>query len=95
MYSGIIGTEVTITGTAGTVTIPSGAAVLQFWAEETGSGGPGTVVMFGGASIILPTDPLPFRFMHRLNTAPGAPHNTIVFTNTKSFFVEYVKSGNT
>ena len=92
MYK-LVGTHAYASGSAGTVTLPEGSVLLQIVA--TGASG-AKVKIFGGSDIPLPsTLAYTFRFLHRLFTAPKPTNNTIVFTSTTSYFVEYIKSGNT
>lgn len=92
MWRELCGTWVQAAGASGTVTLPAGATLLQVVAVDTGGGG--SVAIFGGTAIpITAAVPLNLRFNHTLAVAGATP--TIVFTGTDSYFVEYVKSGNT
>jgi hypothetical protein len=93
MYK-LAGTWKYAAGAAGTVTLPQGSVLLQAFGEDATGGGTATVQIFGGAVALLPTYATPMRFMHRLNVAPAAPNNTIIFTGTTSYFVEYILAGN-
>lgn len=91
MYK-LTGTHEYASGASGTVTLPEGAVLLQIVA--TGATG-AKVSIFGGSDVPLPsTLSYVFRFLHRLFVAPSS-NKTIVFTSTTSYFVEYIKAGNT
>lgn len=76
-------------GTSGTVTLPQGAVVLQIAAHSTGGG---SVVIFGGDSIPIVAT---FDFTRHpvepslMVSKSGSGKNTIVFTTTTSYYVEY------
>lgn len=88
MWFGIKGTDNRQTGTAGTVTLPVGAYVLQIHANQ-GAGG-GTVQIFGDP-VTLPANSgwWGIQFNHALVLSTNASQ-TIVFTGTSSYLVEYV-----
>jgi hypothetical protein len=77
-------------GVSGTVTLPAGAVVRSIRAESQNAAG--AVVIFGGDSIPLDGDPtaniLSLSFDHGQCVAEGTV--TIVFTNTVSYFVEFI-----
>jgi len=78
-------------GAAGTATLPKGAQVLQIIVE---GGAGGTVTIFGGTAIpCVSGTPKAFRFNH-LECASKAGTQDIVFTNTVSYYVEYVEPQN-
>lgn len=97
-YHDLIGTWAYASGTAGTVTIPPGAQVLQIIVHATSSG---TMTIFGGSSIPIIATALPqaFRFIHTLvasgNNTVNSGSQNIVLSSTDSYFIEYVKAGNT
>jgi len=93
MWRELVGTHFYDAGSSGSVVLPAGASILQIIAVDTSGGG--SVTIFGGAAIPLtPAVPLNLRFNHTLLVArTGAL--TVVFTGTDSYFIEYVKAGNT
>jgi hypothetical protein len=97
-YHDLVGTWGYASGTNGTVTIPAGAQVLQIIVHATSSG---TMTIFGGSSIPVIAGALPvsFRFIHTLvaagNNAVNSGSQNIVLSGTDSYFIEYVKAGNT
>jgi hypothetical protein len=94
MWNELVGTYVKTGGTAGTVTLPSGASVVSITAVDTGGGG--TIVLFGTTIVLTAAVPFQIRMNHRLCTAASSGAGAdIVFTGTDSYFVEYVKAGNT
>lgn len=93
MWRELVGTWAYAAGASGTVTIPKGAMIVQIVAIDTAGGG--TVVIFGGTAIpITPAVPLVLRFNHDLCNSKNSAQD-IVFTGTDSYFIEYVKAGNT
>lgn len=93
----LFGTPGYLSGTAGTATIPAGASVLQI--VTTGAGG-ATLSIFGATAIPLPAAaPYHFRYPHMLvqskNNVTTAGSQDLIFTSTTSYYVEYVKAGNT
>ena len=78
-------------GSSGTVTLPAGAVVLSIRAESQSA--TGACAIFGGDSIPIDGDPtanvLSLAFPSGQCVAEGAAL-TIVFTNTVSYFVEYL-----
>ena len=97
-YHDLVGTWAYVSGTSGTVTIPAGAIVLQIIVHATSSG---TMTIYGGPSIPIIAGALPqaFRFIHGLaqsqnNTNISGSQN-IVLASTDSYFIEYVRAGNT
>jgi hypothetical protein len=80
-------------GVSGTVTLPAGATVKQIVVHATT---PGSMTIFGGASIPLAAGASPaFRFGHNVCVAGETPGGglTIVFTGTDSYFVESIGPG--
>ena len=73
-----------------TVTIPTGATLLQVVACGGASGG--TLVILGGATITLvANENLTLRFLHRCAVAGATP--TVVGTSTVTAFVDWVRPG--
>lgn len=99
MWRELVGTIGYVAGASGTVTVPAGACVLKIVAHA--SVGAATIVMFNGDAIpiVNGAPPIELSFMHTLwqsrNNTSLAGSQNIVFTNTDSYFVEFVKSGNT
>jgi hypothetical protein len=94
-WTGLIGTPGYFAGAAGTVTVPPGAAVLKVWCRSAAGG---SLTMFGGQSIPIVANAAPFDLDMKdlLLVAVGAGASAqLVFTGTDSFFVRFVKSGNT
>lgn len=89
------GTPGYLAGSSGTATVPPGASVLQVIATATAGGA--TLSIFGGASIPVPAGaPLILDFHHRLFQAIGTGASAQIATSgTASYFIHYVKSGNT
>lgn len=81
------------TGTSGTVTVPAGASVVLIVVHA--SAGSATMALFGGSAvpIINGAPPAEFRFNHTLWQSTSAS-STIVFTNTDSYFVHWIRAGN-
>lgn len=81
-------------GISGTVTIPRGATVKAIYAHSTAGG---TITIFGGPSItVVAATGLALRFVHDnlvASATQGNTSNTIVFTGTDSYYVEYLGSG--
>lgn len=78
-------------GTAGTVTLPSGAALLTISVHA--SAGSATFTLFGGPAVpvINGASPLFLNFQHLLWLASGASTAAqIVFTNTDHYWVNWV-----
>lgn len=75
-------------GTAGTVTLPVGAYITHIYARSTAGG---SIVIFGGNTIpiVAATDFYRDPVEHSLMVAKTGA-NTIVFTTTTSYYVEYV-----
>lgn len=88
-YNDLVGTWGYSAGASGTVTIAAGAKVIQIIVHSTAAG---TMTIFGGASIpiIATAQPVAFRFIHTLVQATAAAQ-TIVFTGTDSYFIEWVR----
>ncbi len=83
MYKEIGGQWAYASGTgSATVTIPPGAVVLQIVAAG------GTFTIFGGNTITPPATSQAYRFLHELVMARGST-NTIVFSSSTNYFVEY------
>jgi hypothetical protein len=83
-------------GTAATVTVPAGAMVIEIIVHA--SAGSATVSIFGGTAIpiINGAPPTVIRFNHDLvQAATNNANNTIVFTNTDSYYVEMANSTQT
>lgn len=101
-WHSLVGTPGYLSGTSGTVTVPAGASVVQILVHSSTFPGGGTMTIFGGTSIPIvanTTGMLEFRYFHTLiqaiNNSRIAGSQDIVFTNTDSYYVEYVKAGNT
>lgn len=80
-------------GTAATVTLPAGSTVIQIIVHA--SAGSATLAILGGSAIpiINGAPPTTIRFNHDLvGVSSNSPSLTLVFTNTDSFFVEYVNA---
>jgi hypothetical protein len=97
VYRELVGTWGYSAGTAGTVTVPAGAIVLQIIVHATSAA---SMTIFGGASItIIAGEDNAFRFLHGLlqsqNNSTTSGSQNIVFTSTDKYFVEWVKAGNT
>lgn len=93
MWRGLVGTPGQAAGTAGTVTLPAGAIIYMIMAHA--SAGSATVAILGQTAIpiINGASPLVLPFNSDVLQA-NANNNTVVFTNTDSYAVFYVKSGN-
>jgi len=89
MVPGLQGNWAYAAGTSGTVTLPEGAVVCQISAQTTAGG---TVVIFGGATITVPANTAFERAPsdHALCVAKTSGANTIVFTGTTAYYVEYI-----
>lgn len=93
MWRELVGTWGYHAGVSGTLAMNAGDTVLQIIAH--GGAGGGTVKIFGGDDIVIPAnDVVSIAFRHTLVDAKTGALN-IVFTTTTSYFVEYVKAGNT
>ena len=92
MWRELVGTWGYEAGTSGDVTLPNGAIITQIYARSTAGG---SVTIFGGDAIpIVAATDLKLQFNHALCVArTGAL--TVSFTTTTSFYIEYVKAGNT
>jgi hypothetical protein len=92
MWNELPGPVNRVAGVSGTVTIPPGAKVTQIHAAG-GSGG-GTVQIFNDAAAItlLAGAWWGVQFQH-LETVAITGQNTIVFTGTASYWVEYTLAG--
>lgn len=80
------------TGTSGTLTLNSGARVLQIHAIPV-SGSAGSVQIFNDTNpVTLPAGSgwWGVQENHGVTVVPPAPNNTIVFTTTAAYYVEYV-----
>lgn len=98
MWRELVGTMGYLAGSAGTATVPKGASVLRI--VVVGGAGAGSFTLFGGASIPVPAGvAMTFAFNHTnwqsQNDSAVAGSQDVVFTSTGSYFVEYVKAGNT
>ena len=96
-YHDLVGTWGYASGASGSVTIPSGAVVIQIVVHATATS---SMTIFGGASIpLIAGTSETFRFIHTLvqsgNESTVTGSTKIVFTATDSYFVEYVRAGNT
>lgn len=91
MYYELSGQVVSVTGTSGTPTIPSGARIIEIQALP-GSGG-GSVVMPDGAggtiSVTLPDGSNGFVYKPFHANRKTTAANQIVFSGTSTYFVEY------
>lgn len=87
-----VGTWAYASGANGSISLPKGARILQLVARSAAGG---SVSIFGGSAIplIAGAPPLVLRFDHDLATNPLS--QALVFTTTDSYFVEYLKAGNT
>lgn len=78
-------------GSSGTATLPAGATILSIRAESQNAAG--SVAILGGTAIPLDGDPtaniLSLAFPSGQCAVEGAT-KTVVFTNTVSYFVEYI-----
>lgn len=80
-------------GASGTVTIPKGCQIIQVHAHASGAA---TVVIFGGDTIPVPTTGWGWQIQHVgwvSGSAKFAGSQTIVFTGTDAYFVEYRLGG--
>jgi hypothetical protein len=89
MWHELNGTVGYAAGAAGTVTVPEGACVTQIIAHSTAGG---TVSIFGGNNIPLISAAASWiwRPHHTLWQANSANGQSIVFTGTDSYYVEWV-----
>ena len=79
---------------AATVTLDPGVSIHQIIAHATG--GNGTIVILGGATItvIAAVAPISIQFQHTLAEATAAA-NTVVFAgNIDTYYIHGVRSGN-
>jgi hypothetical protein len=92
MSTFLVGPVLRASGTAGTVTLVSGAKIIQIKAFAAAAA---TIQIFDDAAVItLPANSGWFTLQenHNLATAPnGTP--TIIFTSTTSYYVEYSLEG--
>ena len=91
-WYGLTGPIVRASGTNGTVTLPAGAKLLRITAYATAAS---TVQIFNDAAVVtLPASSGWYyqTYEHALVTAPTG-HNTILFTSTSSYVVEYSLEG--
>jgi hypothetical protein len=89
MWYGLRGPVQYQAGASGTVTLPYGSVVLQIKAGGTSAG---TISIFGGSSIPTLANTLwELQEQHTLLQA-GSANNTIVFTTTTTFYVEYMST---
>jgi len=91
MWAGLLGKVQYASGTSGTLTLNAGARVLQIKAANVSAG---SVVIFGGATIVLPAITgggwgFNLQENHTNLVAPTGA-TTIVFATTTSYYVEYV-----
>jgi hypothetical protein len=85
----LIGTIGQAAGTAGTVTLPSGAALLLLTVHSTAGG---SFTLFGGPSVavIATAAPIFIEFNHTLWQAEGGGSAAqIVFTNTDHYWLNW------
>jgi hypothetical protein len=76
-------------GASGTVTIPKGCRILQVHAHSAGAA---TVAIFGGDAIPVPTTGWGWQPNHLMwvsGSAQFSGSQTIVFTGTDAYFVEW------
>lgn len=94
MYRCLVGTRVEFAGTAGTVTIPSGAFITHIMVHASTGGA--TMQILGGTAIpiINGAQPLVINYYDDLEQA-NASSSTVVFTNTDQYWVRAVKPGHT
>lgn len=75
-------------GASGTVTLPEGAVVLQIVAYSTAGG---TIAIFGGTAIpVIATTQFSRHPVEPSLMVAKQSANTIVFTTTTSYYVEYL-----
>lgn len=82
-------------GASGTVTIPIGCQIIQVHAHSSGAA---TVEIFGGDAIPVPSAGWGWQIQHVgwVSGSKGNPvsgDQTIVFTGTDAYFVEYRLGG--
>ena len=92
MWFGLRGPILRFIGTSGTVTIPAGAKVLQIKAHATTAG---SVKIFGDSNAITLPASSGWFYLQENHAGLVAPtgSNTIVFTSTDSYYVEYTTEG--
>lgn len=81
-------------GTSGTATLPAGAIILSIRAESHSATGTvsilgGTAIPMDGGTLANAHQMLMLLFAHGQCAVEGAT-KTVVFTNTVSYFVEYL-----
>ena len=93
MWRELIGTWGYLAGTNGTATVPAGAIVTQIVVHANTAG---SFSIFGGASIPLPAnDVCELQFNHSLLVSRTGNTDIVFSSNVTSYYVEYVKAGNT
>lgn len=94
MWRELVGTWGYKAGTNGTVEIPAGATIIQIVAFASASDG--AVSIFGGDSIPVPLGRvIALNFNHTLLQSRSSNADIVFSSNISSYFVEYVKAGNT
>ncbi len=87
MWRELTGTWTYAAGASGTVTLPDGAFILQIVAHSSGSA---SVAILGGTAVpLISGSGTRLQFFHTMVKAQGT-NNTVVFTSTDSYFIEYV-----
>ena len=80
-------------GTSGTVTLPAGAILVLLIAHASAGGATAQILGGDPIPVINGAQPLYIQNYHSLQQANSAA-NTIVFTGTDMYFVQYVTAGN-
>lgn len=94
MWNELQGRHGFVAGTNGTATVPAGARVIQIVAQASVPG-TASLVIFGNSAQTVPIySEIELRFQHLLmqagNNGSVTGSQDLVFTNTDSYFVEYV-----
>lgn len=90
-WHSLVGVFGDLAGTSGTATLPAGAVLLTLSAHA--SAGSATFQIFNGATVpvINGAATLVYTFEHTLIQAKsGAGNNTITFTNTDHYYLQWV-----
>jgi hypothetical protein len=104
MWRSLVGTLGSSGGTSGTVTVPAGAIITMLHAHASSGGASVTLPtpISGAASQTVPVPSGTWwapQWLHTLfvsgNNATTSGSQNITFSGTDSYYVEWVKSGNT